>query len=391
MSLHALNFNLNQAMPTDPQDILIVDDTLENLRVLGDLLRQHGYKVRPVTSGALALKACSAQPPDLILLDIAMPGMDGFEVCAQLKGDPRLKDIPVLFISAHTEIEDKVRAFLSGGVDYITKPFNHEEVAARVSTHLALHRQKLELQANYEHIRKLEETRKNLNRLIVHDLRNPLSTAHGFIELVDRRNPLLDESSKTHLKSALGSTRQLIDMVNSLLDLNSLEEGVMKLRIEVVNLELLCKEAVANAEPLIGQRSVTVESTAENPVVQADRYLLLRIIQNLLGNALKFTDKTTGVITIRIEMGGENATIAITDNGIGIPPEYHARIFEKFVQVEGAQVPGVPSTGLGLTLVKLGMDAHRGAVTLESEPGKGTTFRLTLPRQQKAGGAISAK
>ena len=118
-------------------NILIVDDTVENLRVLGDMLRRYGYKVRPVTSGQLALKACIAQPPDLILLDIAMPEMDGFEVCAQLKQDPALKDLPVLFISAHTESDHKVKAFLAGGLDYITKPFNVEEVAARVATRCA--------------------------------------------------------------------------------------------------------------------------------------------------------------------------------------------------------------------------------------------------------------
>src|SRR5688572_1125277 len=144
-------------MPPEPEDILIVDDTLENLRVLGDLLRQRGYKVRPVTSGPLALKACAAHAPDLILLDISMPEMSGFEVCAKLREDNSLKEVPILFISAHTEPEEKVRALMAGGVDYITKQFNHEEAIARVSTHLARHRQKQELQANYNRIRQLEE------------------------------------------------------------------------------------------------------------------------------------------------------------------------------------------------------------------------------------------
>lgn len=362
--------------------ILVVDDTPENLRVLGDMLRRNGYKVRPVTSGALALKACAAQVPDLVLLDVSMPEMNGYEVCARMKEDPLLKDIPVLFISAHTEPDDKVRAFHSGGLDYITKPFNLEEVAARVATHLSLHEQKQELQANYARIRELEELRKSLTRLIVHDLRNPLCAIKGFVDLVSHRNPELDELSKGNLQCAGQSARQLLDMANSLLDLNQLEEGVMKLQLETVDLVTLCREAVENASFAIGERSVTVESSEEKVEVEADRYLTLRIIQNVMGNALKYTHQTSGVIKLTVETSAESASIAISDNGPGIPAEYHKRIFERFVQVEGARIPGVHSTGLGLSLVKLGIEAHGGTVLLESELGKGTTFRLNLPQSQ---------
>src|SRR6478609_806849 len=228
-------------------DILIVDDTPENLRVLGDMLRRHGYKVRPVPSGALALKACAAQAPDLILLDITMPEMNGYEVCTRLKADQVLKEIPVIFISALTESDDKVKAFLSGGVDYITKPFHIEEVEARVATHLSLRRQKIELQSNYDKIRELEDMRQNLTRMIVHDLRNPLSAIKAFLEEVSERNPALDDESKTYLQRSQSANRQLIDMANSLLDLSRLEEGVMKLDLSSIDLVEVCREAVANS------------------------------------------------------------------------------------------------------------------------------------------------
>ena len=127
-------------------NILIVDDTLFNLHVLSGILKEQGYKVRPITSGKLALKSAQSNPPDLILLDILMPEMDGYEVCERLKADPNLKDIPVLFISALTETQDKVKAFNLGGVDFITKPFQVEEVCARVQTHLELRKSRLEIQ-----------------------------------------------------------------------------------------------------------------------------------------------------------------------------------------------------------------------------------------------------
>lgn len=364
----------------DSADILIVDDTVENLQVLGDMLRRHGYKVRPVPSGALAIKACAAQAPDLILLDITMPDMNGYEVCTRLKENPALKEIPVIFISALTESDDKVKAFLSGGVDYITKPFHIEEVEARVATHLSLCRQKIELQSNFDKIRELEDMRKNLTRMIVHDLRNPLSAIKAFLEEVDERNPGMDTESKNYLQRSQSANRQLIDMANSLMDLSRLEEGVMKLDLAPNNLVEICREAVANSASLIAGRTVSVESSGTEPATAVcDRSLMLRIIQNILGNALKFTDKTAGVVTLRVIPGDEKFTITITDNGPGIPKEHHKRIFEKFVQVEGTQIPGVHSTGLGLSLVKLGVEAHGGMVTLESEPGKGTTFFLTLP------------
>ncbi len=360
-------------------DILIVDDTPENLHVLGTMLRAHGYKVRPAPSGAAALKACAAQPPDLLLLDINMPEMNGYEVCARLKEDPCLKEIPVLFISAHTDLDNKIKAFQAGGVDYITKPFQSEEVAARVATHLMLHRQRLELEENCRRIRTLDEMRKSLTRLIVHDLRGPLVALGSFLEIVERSDPNLQSKSKKYLGLARSTGRRLLDLATSLLDIDRLEENVMRLDLERVDLADLCRDAVSHLSSLIGQRTVTVETGPEPPIAEVDRSLMQRIIQNILSNALKFTDSTTGRVTLRAELSNSDAIVAISNNGPEIPPEYHKRIFEKFAQIEEAQIPGVHATGLGLSLVKLGVEAHGGKVELQSQHGEGTTFRLTLP------------
>ena len=177
--------------PTTPPDILVVDDTQANLQLLTGMLKERGYKVRPVPTGKLALQAARSAPPDLILLDINMPELDGYEVCAQLKRDERTREVPVLFISALNETMDKVLAFGVGGLDYITKPFQFEEVDARVAAHLKLRRLQVELaarnhdlqQTNAE-LRRLQDLRDNLTQMIVHDLRSPLAGVFGTFELI---------------------------------------------------------------------------------------------------------------------------------------------------------------------------------------------------------------
>lgn len=368
----------------DSANILIVDDTVENLQVLGDMLRRQGYKVRPAPSGRLALQACAAQHPDLILLDINMPGMNGYEVCVALKQNESTRDIPVIFISALHETLDKVQAFLSGGVDYIEKPFHIEEVAARVATHLALRRQSLLLRTALKRVSELEETRKNLNRMIVHDLRTPLAAVNAFISEIDTTNPALDAKTKSHLRRAHASCRQIVDMTDSLLELNRLEEGLVRLHPQPVNLAMLCKEVVANASVLLGNRAVTVETSGEPPVADVDRPLLQRVIQNLLGNALRFTDPEGGVISLSAHAEGAFVNLCVADNGPGIPAGEHDRIFEKFTRLDDSAASEKHAGGLGLALCKFAVEAHGGTIGVESEPGKGSAFHLAIPRTAPA-------
>lgn len=204
----------------DSANILIVDDTVENLQVLGEMLRRQGYKVRPVTSGKLALQACAAQPPDLILLDINMPGMNGYEVCVTLKEQETTRDTPVIFISALNESLDKVQAFLSGGIDYITKPFQIEEVSARVATQVALRRQSLKLRASLARVKELESTRRKLNSMLVTDLRTPLATIDSCIGEVIVGHAHLDEKARDCLRRAHAACLRLMDMTERLTDIN---------------------------------------------------------------------------------------------------------------------------------------------------------------------------
>lgn len=371
-----------------PPNILVVDDTAENLQVLSGMLKERGYKVRPVPSGKLALQAAKTTKPDLILLDINMPELNGYEVCAQLRRDERMLDVPIIFISALNETIDKVMAFGVGGVDYITKPFQFEEVEARVAVHLKLRRtqkelelRNVELQKNNEELRRLHELRENLTNMIIHDLRSPLTGVLGAFELIGDELQNLSAPVRDMYGLARIALDDVIAMINSVLDVSKIEAGELQLVRTHCDLVVLGREAAAILELRRGARTVRVETDHESIPAFIDPDLIARVLQNLLGNALKFTD-TTGTVTLRLERTPTTCRVSVTDDGVGIPPEFHQRIFQKFGQVK-SDGPTVGS-GLGLTFCRLVIKAHDGEIGVESEPGKGSTFWFELPNTTSA-------
>ncbi len=366
---------------TDPApkgDILVVDDTPANLKLLAGMLKEHGYKARPVPSGKLALQAAEAVPPDLILLDIEMPEMDGYEVCAKLKAHQTLRGVPVLFISALTETLDKVKAFEAGGVDYVTKPFQFDEVLARVETHLTLRRLQLDLQRRYEELRQLEELRDNLTHMIVHDLRSPLTGIKGYLDLLKLTATGLSEEERGYIDQALGGVSRLVEMISSLLDVNRLESGEMPLDKREADLAALADEAIASLGGLTVDRRLVREYPDAPVRTTCDRALTRRVVANLLGNALKFTPSSGSVGVTVLKRNGA-PRIEVRDTGPGIPREFFTKIFDKFGQVEARKQRKELSTGLGLTFCKLAVEAHGGTIGVESEVGKGSTFWFELP------------
>ena len=369
----------------DVPNIILVDDTPANLQLLTGMLKERGYKVRPVPSGKLALQAAKNDPPDLILLDVMMPEMDGYEVCERLKADDRLKEIPVIFISALNETMDKVRAFGVGGVDYVTKPFQFEEVNARVSTHLQLQRQRRKLKENLEQLRRLEEMRDNLVHMIVHDLRSPLTGISGFLDLaLALEKETLTEDGLDYLQTAKRSTTAVINMVSAVLDVSKMEAGEMKLHLTECDLVGIAADLMSDMESLKEAREMNLDAPPAPVTVVADKDLILRVIQNLLGNALKFTS-SDGWIHLDIQPDENRVCVKVRDNGPGIPVEYQERIFEKFGQVEARAHRQNFSTGLGLTFCKLVVEAHGGSIGVESEVGKGSTFWFVLPKEGPGG------
>jgi two-component system, sensor histidine kinase and response regulator len=359
--------------------VLVVDDTPANLSLLCGMLKERGYRVRPVPSGDLALDAAWSDPPDLVLLDISMPEMDGFEVCRRLKADPRSAEIPVVFLTAHTEPTEKVKAFALGGVDYVTKPFQIEEVHARVATHIELSFQKRELKESYDRLRELEELRDSLVHMVVHDLTSPLTTLDALLEILRRTEAdRLSERARTALQHCLGAVDTMKSMVGSVLDVSKMEAGAMKLSPQVCDLAEIGRGLLLAMRGIVGDRRIVLDVEGAAPVT-ADADLVTRIIQNLLGNALKFTPRE-GEIRIRIRADDDALRFSVADTGPGVPKEFQQKIFEKFGQVEAHSGGQRKSTGLGLTFCKLAVEAHGGRIGVESDGKHGSTFWFTLPR-----------
>lgn len=365
-------------------NILIVDDTPSNLRLLSSMLHQHGYEVRSAISGLVALKAIERFHPDLVLLDINMPVMDGYEVCTQLKLNEKTKTIPIIFLSALGETSDKVRAFQVGGVDYITKPFQVAEVLARVENQLALRRAQLELeQAKAEALRALEQEQV-LNRLrsefvamISHDFRTPLTSIRGFTELL-RVSPQSPETHARYFNKIDTAIDHLLNLLDEVLLLGSVETS--QLQLQPTALQQFCQEVV---ELLQTEADLPCEIqfsyAAEYTVVEVDQTLLRQVLINLLSNAIKYSPAGE-TVELRVACSRSNqdaVEFQICDRGIGIPRLSQPYLFDAFYR--GSNVGEIRGTGLGLTIVKRCVEIYQGQIQFDSQEGMGTTVTVTLP------------
>ena len=362
----------------DIADILVVDDTPENLQLLSEMLKSWGYKARPVTSGTLALQAARSKRPDIILLDIHMPEMDGYQLCGHLKADDTLKEIPVLFISALNETADKVKAFECGGADYITKPFQADEIHARIKAHLELHHQRNRLQENYDRLRELESHRDSLVHMVVHDMRSPITFVMGVLDILKESSGSCAPNGAHSglLEDAYTNCNILTEMISQLLDVSRLESGEMPLDQVVCGLDEVLQNAV---QPFLLRSGNPTLAIAGHPgaKVFCDKNIVQRVIVNLIGNAFKFTPQH-GRVKVAISTSKTEARVSVADNGPGIPKEFQQRIFDKFGQVPSKKNKQHGS-GLGLAFCRLAVEAHGGKIGVESEVGQGSTFWFTLP------------
>ncbi len=353
--------------------ILAVDDAEENLLILEAILSDASYHVQTALSGPIAIETALKETPQLVLLDISMPGMDGFEVCQKFKSTESLSDIPIIFISSHTETEEKVKGLTLGGVDYITKPFDPDEVIARVSTHLELQRLRKELEQSYSDLQQLEELRDNLVHMMVHDMRNQLSTQQFSLELLKGED--LGDQAKTDIEDALSSNAHLVTMANDLLAISRLESGKMPITKVETALPELCGDAVHDFEKIAAAKSITLQLQIDNIKVDCDTEVISRVITNLLHNALKFAPDE-GSITVTGSNDAEGTLISVIDTGPGIPEEHVNSIFDKFGQSRESRK--YTASGLGLTFCRLAIEAHGGKIGVESAPGQGSCFWFRL-------------
>jgi len=368
--------------------ILVVDDIEANRDVLSRRLELQGFGVATAADGPTALSMLRENSFDLVLLDILMPVMDGYEVLEQLKADPGLKHLPVIMISAVSELDSVVRCIELGADDYIAKPFNPILLKARVSASMGkkrAHDRELaflaELQQNYGRLQNLEHLRDDLTNMIVHDLRNPLTSMISGMMTLAAIGPLNDIQSEM-MGIALAGGDALLGLINELLDVERMESGSMPLAYAKLNPTSLVEYAINQLTPLYQakQQKVSARVSVDLPEFQGDESKLRRVLGNLLGNAIKFTP-SGGSITVSASysQGNRGLLFCVNDTGVGIPEEAFSRIFEKFGQVESRRVDSSMSSGLGLTFCKLAVEAHGGIIEVESEPGKGSIFSFTIP------------
>ncbi|MCB0115557.1 MAG: hybrid sensor histidine kinase/response regulator [Caldilineaceae bacterium] len=359
-------------------NIMIVDDALPNLRILSDMLSQHGYEVRGAADGHTALMAIRAEPPDLILLDVMMPDMNGYEVCRQLKQDERTRDVPVLFISALDDVRDRVKGFQVGAADYITKPFQIEEVLARVDTHLTLYRLQRQLKQALAREMELSEMRARFLMMASHDLRNPLTSIRLNSESLSLYGDRLSTEKKQEKFQQIEiNIKRMISLLDDLLIVSRSEVGKLVFSPETVDLGAFCNEILADFQTTVGSAhefQSAIDAGCKHAVV--DQRLLHHILSNLLSNAIKYSPKGS-IITFELTCSDDQAMFCIGDEGIGIPEATQRRLFEAFHRADN--VGAIPGTGLGLTIVKQAVDLHGGAITVDTSKDVGTTVSVVLP------------
>jgi len=356
------------------QRILIVDDTIKNLQVLGTILEKEGYQINVAQNGRQALEITKKVHPDLILLDVMMPDLDGFEVCQQLKVDESVAHIPIIFLTARTDTEDLVKGFDMGAVDYVTKPFNATELLVRVRTHLSIHMLQSALRKSLEDNARM---RREHEAFLRHELKNRITPIMGYSDALQHTQ--LDEMQKRWVTTICNSTQDMSELIDVLKDLQDIEAGSITLYKVALPLNDLIQNVVADVVASFDQTHIVFTPPEESVVVQVDGNLLRGVFHNLIKNAVehvaKCEDEADHVVRVVLAHTPLAVTVTIHNGGAPIPEDLLAVFFEKF-NTHGKQ----GGTGLGTTYAFWVVRAHDGDIKVTSTQAEGTTVTVVLPR-----------
>lgn len=370
-------------------NILIVDDEPNNLKVLFNLLSECDYIVRAARDGTSALESARINPPDLILLDIKMPKMDGYAVCRELKSDSRTAHIPIIFVSAMNHVEDIVAAFNSGGVDYVTKPFQFEEVIARVKTHLTLVHQQNKLrwqseqlemmaQRDRERFEKITQMREQFVRGAAHDLKNPLTLVGGYAEMMLRMEPVRkDPLLKEMVQEIEASGSEMLDLIRNMLDVLRFQNTVVLDKAKI-DLNPIVEDVVTTYQSIAHAKEIDLDYSSQYSeiYVDADAKLIQRVVENLISNAIKYSPNDTRIHVSTTCQDGKGVLL-VSDQGYGIPEYEMPLLFDPFYRSESTS-DKADGTGLGLSIAKEIIDQHGGNIEVASQQGEGSEFRVSL-------------
>ena len=373
--------SVREESPVVPGVLLIVDDDAINRDVLTRRLKRQGHHVQSASNGKDALLLMQETAFDLILLDVVMPEMDGYEVLRRIRAADPLHHVPVIMISVVSEMKSVVRCIEAGAEDYLAKPFNPTLLKARIGASLEKKRGRdrenalfAQLQENYKRLQEVERLRDDMRKMIVHDLRTPLTAVIVGVDMLQRHGAL-NEEQRELMTVAAGGGRILLAMVNDLLDVEKMESGAAQLQYVDLSAESLVTRALEQVSSLAvdADTELLAEIAPGLPLFSGDENKLTRTLVNLIANAIKFTNR--GTVTVIASADGENIRFAIRDTGVGIPAGSFERIFEKFGQLDSRRA----GTGLGLAFCKLAVEAHGGHIQVESTPGAGSTFSFSIP------------
>lgn len=386
--------------------VLIVDDTIYNIQLLSLMLIRQGYKVDQATNGKEALEKATIQLPDIILLDIRMPDIDGYEVCKILKDNPKTQAIPIIFISSIEEPSEKVEAFSVGGVDYISKPFQLIEVLARIETHLRLCSLQKKLQEQNEQLqlsasvlarslkqeRELSEMKTNFISVVSHEFRTPLTTIQSASELLEHYEWTKEEQTE-QLHQIQSEVKHMTELMEDVLFLSRTNANKTKLNLTEFDLLKFSKQLLRQIKRTFGKNynlnslfhdlvnnvlieNIHLQNEIPELMVKMDEKLLRQILSNLTTNAIKYSHENSD-IDFKIAIDQDHVTFTIGDHGIGIPEEDLTYLFSAFHR--GKNVGILPGTGLGLSIVKNCVDIHNGSISVNTRLNIGTEFTVVLP------------
>lgn len=377
-------FDNEDSVPTIPR-VLFVDDTEDNLDLLEFALKKKPITMYRASSGKECLAVAEEQLPDMIVLDIQMPEMDGFETLRRLRANPVTSKIPVIFLTAiKRDPQSIAEGILPGAEEYLTKPIDSGELFARVRSIYRV----MAVQ------RELEAVKSQFMAMLVHDLRTPLTIVISSIDYILRHysnGKPLDSDSVKLMETVLASTRGMSNLVNDLLDLSKYQAGQMMLVKQTITIHEMIEESLQPFLLQFNKKNIQLHTEIEPdlPRVEADSGKIVQLMTNLLSNAMKFTPDN-GSVFIKVEKDRsaeqtmEMIKVSVADSGVGIKPDEIQLLFEQYRQVSSASKTKEKGTGLGLVICKLIVQAHGGTIGVTSEVNKGTTFTFTLPAQPEA-------
>lgn len=357
--------------------ILIVDDEPTNLGLLHKILSNEGYKVLIAHNGLAAFEILKNQQVDLILLDILMPEMDGYKTSKLIRSDSNLETIPIIFMSALSDLNSKIKGFESGGVDYIMKPFQKEEILARISTHLILKKQRKEL----------SEINANKDRLISvmsHDLRSPFMSLIEFGSLLANIDEEITPTEIREIGKKIYETgRSTLKLLENLLDWTRVQQTINDLELENLNLYDIVVEDLVLFKQQILHKGITIKNLVNKSTeILSDEYLTHAIFRNIISNAIKFSNEN-GTIEINNEEFEKFIRIDFTDYGVGIEKDEYYKLFNLKEKISKPGTLGEKGSGLGLLLCKEFLNKMKGDIRITSEKDKGTKVSIIFQRVSK--------